>query len=64
MKFKSLMSRAIISFLSLSILLTSLPREAVYADSFKSVTLGGDLSDSQKKDMLKYFGVVRMMLIY
>lgn len=57
MKFKSLMSRAIISFLSLSILLTSLPREAVYADSFKSVTLGGDLSDSQKKDMLKYFGV-------
>lgn len=57
MKFKSLMSRAIISFLSLSILLTSLPREAVCADSFKSVTLGGDLSDSQKKDMLKYFGV-------
>ena len=57
MKFKSFMSKAIISSLSLSILFTSLPNVSVIADSFKSVTLGADLSDAQKKDMLKYFGV-------
>ncbi len=53
MKFKSFMSKAIISSLSLSILFTSLSGEPVFADSFKSVTLGADLSETQKKEMLK-----------
>ncbi|OOM76439.1 hypothetical protein CLPUN_26710 [Clostridium puniceum] len=57
MKFKSFISKAIISSLCLSIFLTPFSGVPVFADSFKSVTLGADLSDSQKNEMLKYFGV-------
>jgi uncharacterized protein YpuA (DUF1002 family) len=57
MKFKSLISKVIISSLCLSTFFTSFSGVPVFADSFKSVTLGGDLSDTQKKEMLKYFGV-------
>jgi len=35
------------------------PISNVYADSYKSVTIGHDLTNQQKEDMLKYFGVDR-----
>lgn len=35
------------------------PISNVYADSYKSVTIGHDLTDQQEEDMLKYFGVDR-----
>lgn len=57
MKLKPFISKALIFSLSLSAFLTSLPGTPVFADSFKSVTLGADLSDSQKKEMLNYFQV-------
>lgn len=57
MKLKPFISRALIFSLSLSAFLTSLPGKSVFADSFKSVTLGADLSDTQKKEMLEYFQV-------
>ena len=59
MKLKSFISKAIIFSLSLSVFLTSLPEIPVFADSFKSVTLGADLSDAQKNEMLKYFQVTK-----
>jgi uncharacterized protein YpuA (DUF1002 family) len=40
-----------------AVLVISIPAKAVYADAYKVVTLGGDLTDQQKKDMLKYFGI-------
>jgi uncharacterized protein YpuA (DUF1002 family) len=57
MKFKSFISKGII--LSLSAFLILAPGTAAFADSFKSVTLGADLSNAQKEDMLKYFGVTK-----
>jgi len=57
MKFKSFISKGLILSLSLSIFLTYLPGVPVFADSFKSVTLGADLSNVQKEEMLKYFEV-------
>lgn len=57
MKLKQFISKALIFSLSLSVFLTSMPEIPVFADSFKSVTLGADLSDTQKKEMLKYFQV-------
>jgi len=35
------------------------PINNVYADSYKSVTIGSDLTNQQKNDMLKYFDVDR-----
>lgn len=57
MKFKSVISKVLISSLSLGVLLTSAPETPAFADSFKSVTLGADLSNAQKDEMLKYFGI-------
>jgi uncharacterized protein YpuA (DUF1002 family) len=57
MKFKSFISKGLILSLSLSIFLTSLPGAPAFADSFKSVTLGADLSDAQKEELLMYFVV-------
>jgi len=59
MKFKSVISKVIILSLSLSIILTVFTESTVLADSFKSVTIGADLSNSQKEEMLKYFGVTK-----
>jgi len=59
MKFKLFISKGFILYLSLSVFLTSLPGVPVFADSFKSVTLGADLSNSQKEEMLKYFEVTK-----
>jgi uncharacterized protein YpuA (DUF1002 family) len=49
----------LIASLSLSVLLTPFSGVTVFADSFKSVTLGADLSSAQKDEMLKYFGVTK-----
>lgn len=59
MKFKSVITKVLVSSLSLSIFLTSAPTTPAFADSFKSVTLGADLSNAQKEEMLKYFGVTK-----
>lgn len=59
MKFKSVISKVLISSLSLGVLLTSAPETPAFADSFKSVTLGADLSNAQKDEMLKYFGITK-----
>ena len=59
MKIKSFITKLIITSLSLSVIFTSVPRNVAFADSFKSVTLGADLTDAQKEEMLKYFGVTK-----
>lgn len=59
MKFKSIISKMLISSLTLSVILTCVPGVPVFADSFKSVTLGADLTNAQKEEMLKYFEVTK-----
>lgn len=59
MKKKTIISKIILSVLSISILTASLPSIDASADSFKVVTLGADLSQSQKDEMLKYFNVTK-----
>lgn len=59
MKFKSFISKGLILSLSLGVFLTSFPEVPAFADSFKSVTLGADLSNAQKEEMLKYFEVTK-----
>ena len=59
MKFKSFISKVLISSISLSVFLTSFPGVLAFADSFKSVTLGADLNEAQKNEMLKYFEVTK-----
>jgi len=58
MKFKTIASKVLVGVLTAS-LLVSAPLKNVSADAYKSVTLGGDLSEQQKADMLKYFGVTK-----
>lgn len=58
MKFKAIVSKVLVGILSAS-LLVGTPLKTVKADAYKSVTLGGDLSQQQKEDMLKYFGVTK-----
>lgn len=58
MKFKAILSKVLVGILSAS-LLVGVPFKTVKADAYKSVTLGGDLSQQQKEDMLKYFGVTK-----
>ena len=45
--------------LSLAIISTIFIKVPAYADSFKVVTLGADLSENEKNEMLKYFQVTR-----
>lgn len=59
MKFRPFISKLTVSSLVLSIFFTAVPKEPVFADSFKSVTLGADLNDAQKEEMLKYFDVTK-----
>lgn len=58
MKFKKTFSKslALIMCLSLGI---AVPMKTAKADSLKVVTLGADLTESQKESMLKYFGVTK-----
>ncbi|MGY0374738.1 DUF1002 domain-containing protein [Clostridium sp. JNZ J1-5] len=58
MKLKTSMSKLIILLFTISIVI-SVPVKQVYADSFKAVTLGANLNDKQKEDMLKYFNVTK-----
>lgn len=58
MKLKRIANRLLLVFMALTVVI-SLSQNRVYADSYKVVTLGGDLTASQKEDMLKYFGVSR-----
>ncbi|BDR67311.1 DUF1002 domain-containing protein [Clostridium tetani] len=56
MKFKKSISKVLVLFLALSIVFAA-PGKKVYADAYKVVTIGADLTQSQKEDMLKYFKV-------
>ncbi|WP_138207608.1 DUF1002 domain-containing protein [Haloimpatiens lingqiaonensis] len=56
MKAKRIIGRLLAAVMAMSIISGVSTRNA-YADSFKVVTLGADLSAKQKEDMLKYFGV-------
>lgn len=56
MKSKRILNRILVGFMTAALVM-SVPAKAVYADAYKVVTIGKDLTDQQKKDMLKYFGV-------
>ncbi|MCI1944012.1 DUF1002 domain-containing protein [Clostridium luticellarii] len=58
MKIKTIFSKFVIALMVLT-LTASFGSVRVYADAYKVVTLGGDLTGEQKEDMLKYFGVTR-----
>lgn len=64
MKFKSFISKILVFIMTLTIISTCQNAVSVKADSFKVVTLGADLTEEQKSQMLKYFNVTEMMLIY
>ncbi len=58
MKIKKIFSKLMIVLMVLT-LSASFGNTRAYADAYKVVTLGGDLTNEQKEDMLKYFGVTR-----
>ncbi|CAB1241331.1 DUF1002 domain-containing protein [Clostridium sp. MT-14] len=58
MKIKKIFSKLMIVLMVLT-LSASFGNTRAYADAYKVVTLGGDLTNKQKEDMLKYFGVAR-----
>ncbi|MBZ9689843.1 DUF1002 domain-containing protein [Clostridium estertheticum] len=51
------MNKKLVLGVMLTASLFATPINNVYADSYKSVTIGYDLTNQQKEDMLKYFGV-------
>ncbi|MCB2297358.1 DUF1002 domain-containing protein [Clostridium tagluense] len=51
------MNKKLVVGVMLTASLFATPISNVYADSYKSVTIGYDLTNQQKEDMLKYFGV-------
>lgn len=56
MNFKKNISRMMVLFLAFSMVL-AVPGKKVHADAYKVVTIGADLNQTQKEDMLKYFKV-------
>lgn len=58
MKFKKTFSKALALIMCLSLGI-AVPIKTAKADSLKVVTLGADLTESQKESMLKYFGVTK-----
>jgi uncharacterized protein YpuA (DUF1002 family) len=56
MRFKIIVSKLLIAVFTLCTVL-SMPINKVSADAFKVVTLGADLTNEQKEEMLKYFGI-------
>ncbi|SCN24934.1 putative secreted protein [Clostridium sp. N3C] len=58
MKLKKIISRLLLGLLIISLVI-GIPLYKVNADSFIIVTLGADLSDQQKDEMLKYFNVTK-----
>lgn len=59
MKKLSFLTKVLISLLSLTIISTVFLKLPAYADSFKVVTLGANLSENEKNEMLKYFQVTQ-----
>ena len=53
------MNKKLVLGVMLTASLFATPISNVYADSYKSVTIGYDLTNQQKEDMLKYFDVDR-----
>jgi len=53
------MNKKLVLGVMLTAILFATPINSVYADSYKSVTIGSDLTNQQKDDMLKYFDVDR-----
>ncbi len=58
MKLKTIIGKFMVVLFAMSIAIYA-PGKEVHADAFKNVTLGADLTDQQKQDMLKYFGVTK-----
>ncbi|OBR95063.1 MULTISPECIES: DUF1002 domain-containing protein [Clostridium] len=58
MKLKTIFSKLLIVLMAITVV-SPISGNRVYADAYKVVTLGGDLTDSQKQEMLKYFGVTK-----
>ena len=58
MKFKKTFSKALALIMCLSLGI-AVPMKTAKADLLKVVTLGADLTESQKESMLKYFGVTK-----
>ena len=58
MRSKVLISKFLLLFFVISVMIT-VPVTKVSADAFKVVTLGADLTQQQKEEMLKYFGVTK-----
>lgn len=58
MKIKTIFTKLIVLLMAVCII-SPLSGNVVHADAYKVVTLGGNLTDKQKEDMLKYFGVTR-----
>lgn len=56
MNMKKIISRLLIVGIAVSVGITVTTKK-VYADAFKVVTLGADLTSKQKEEMLKYFNV-------
>ncbi|MCH5138752.1 DUF1002 domain-containing protein [Clostridiaceae bacterium UIB06] len=56
MKFKMIISRLMTMFFIMSII-ASIPVNKVHADAYKVITLGADLTEQQKEEMIKYFNV-------
>ncbi|KEI99591.1 hypothetical protein N496_08455 [Clostridium botulinum A2B3 87] len=59
MKCKTVISKLLVLVFTFSLIISASWANKVYADAFKVVTLGADLTNEQKEEMLKYFGVTR-----
>ncbi|GAA0078664.1 DUF1002 domain-containing protein [Clostridium sp. CTA-5] len=59
MKIKNIASKVLVVMMTLVLVLSASPNVTAFADSFKVVTLGGDLTETQKSDMLNYFKVTK-----
>ena len=57
MKFKSFISKLLVIIFTLTVIITGINPNDIKADSFSVVTLGADLTEEQKSQMLEYFGV-------
>ncbi|MFV3012055.1 DUF1002 domain-containing protein [Clostridium botulinum] len=59
MKCKTVISKLLVLVFTFSLIISASSANKVHADAFKVVTLGADLTNEQKEEMLKYFGVTR-----
>ncbi|HBJ2621474.1 DUF1002 domain-containing protein [Clostridium botulinum] len=56
---KKISSKLVIMFMTLCLFISFSPNITAFADSFKVVTLGGNLTQDQKNQMLDYFKVTK-----